>query len=121
MPSLRSVPRPCSASILVDFYREGKRINQLQPSLALVNDGDWLVAGIGPSIRGSRVPPLALGPTPEGVLLGTLKGEALKKAAGEAARALPRARIVVADCTPMIGPRAVGIRRAFLPAWWEIA
>lgn len=34
--------------ITVDFYREGKRINRLQPSLSLIPDGEWLVAGIGP-------------------------------------------------------------------------
>ncbi|MBM3585257.1 MAG: acetamidase/formamidase family protein [Alphaproteobacteria bacterium] len=36
-----------------------------------------------------RVPPFALPPEPEGVLLGTLKGADLKKAAKEAARTIP--------------------------------
>ena len=36
-----------------------------------------------------RVPPLALPPTPEGVLLGSLKGAALEKAGKEAARTIP--------------------------------
>lgn len=34
--------------ITVDLYREGKRINRMTPSLALVPDGEWLIAGIGP-------------------------------------------------------------------------
>jgi formamidase len=37
----------------------------------------------------NRVPPLALPPDPTGVILGSLKGEALKKAAMEAARTIP--------------------------------
>jgi formamidase len=37
----------------------------------------------------NRVPPLALPPEPEGVLLGGLKGGALEKAAKEAARTIP--------------------------------
>jgi formamidase len=37
----------------------------------------------------NRVPPLALPPDPTGVILGSLKGEALKKAAAEGARTIP--------------------------------
>lgn len=37
----------------------------------------------------NRVPPLALPPDPSGVILGSLKGEALKKAALEGARTIP--------------------------------
>src|SRR5262249_59111721 len=45
--------------------------------------------GGGTATKPKRVPPLALPPEPNGVILGTLKGAALEKAGKEAARTIP--------------------------------
>lgn len=36
-----------SQSLVLDLYRDGRLINTIRPTLRMLNDGDWLVAGIG--------------------------------------------------------------------------